>query len=87
MGRGFRPHRRHCVVVFDQDTFILPWYWFKPGRLAPTKLKDCWWDVKNQIKQTSITKADSKEIITEIQTRDSDDDCQLSYREYQMLKV
>ena len=22
-GRGFEPHRRHCVVVFEQDTFIL----------------------------------------------------------------
>ena len=23
MGRGFEPHRRHCVVVLEQDTFIL----------------------------------------------------------------
>ena len=22
-GRRFEPHRRHCVVVFEQDTFIL----------------------------------------------------------------
>ena len=22
-GRGFDPHRRHCVVVLEQDTFIL----------------------------------------------------------------
>ena len=22
-GRGFEPHRRHCVVVLGQDTFIL----------------------------------------------------------------
>ena len=22
-GRGFKPHRRHCVVVLEQDTFIL----------------------------------------------------------------
>ena len=21
--RGFEPHERHCVVVFEQDTFIL----------------------------------------------------------------
>ena len=21
--RGFEPHRRHCIVVFEQDTFIL----------------------------------------------------------------
>ena len=23
LGRGFEPHRRHCVVVLEQDTFIL----------------------------------------------------------------
>ena len=22
-GRGFKPHRRQCVVVLEQDTFIL----------------------------------------------------------------
>ena len=22
-GRGLEPHRRHCVVVLEQDTFIL----------------------------------------------------------------
>ena len=22
-GRGFESHRRHCVVVLEQDTFIL----------------------------------------------------------------
>ena len=22
-GRRFKPHRRHCVVVLEQDTFIL----------------------------------------------------------------
>ena len=22
-GRGFEPHRPHCVVVLEQDTFIL----------------------------------------------------------------
>ena len=22
-GRGVEPHRRHCVVVLEQDTFIL----------------------------------------------------------------
>ena len=26
------PHRRHCVVVLEQDTFILALYWFNPGR-------------------------------------------------------
>ena len=31
-GRGFEPHRRHCVVVLEQDTFILAKDWFNPGR-------------------------------------------------------
>ena len=31
--------------------------------------------------------SNNKKNITEIQTRDSDDECQLSYRKYQMLKV
>ena len=22
-GRGFEPHRRHCILVLEQDTFIL----------------------------------------------------------------
>ena len=26
--------RRHCVVVLEQDTFILAKYWFNPGRLV-----------------------------------------------------
>ena len=26
-GRGFEPHQRHCVVVLEQDTFILAKYW------------------------------------------------------------
>ena len=34
-GRGFEPHRRHCVVVLEQDTFILAEYWFNPGRPVP----------------------------------------------------
>ena len=34
-GRGFEPHRRHCVVVIEQDTFILAYYWFNPGRPVP----------------------------------------------------
>ena len=25
-GRGFEPHRRHCVVVLEQDTYILAKY-------------------------------------------------------------
>ena len=34
-GRGFEPHRRHCFVVLEQDTFILAKYWFNPGRRVP----------------------------------------------------
>ena len=34
-GRGFEPHRRHCVVIVEQDTFILAEYWFNPGRPVP----------------------------------------------------
>ena len=45
--------RRHCVVVLEQDTFILAKYWFNPGRPVLIYLKDSWWDVNNQIKQTS----------------------------------
>ena len=30
-GHGFEPHRRHCVVVLEQDTFIL----------APRKTRLC----------------------------------------------
>ena len=32
-GGGFEPHRRHCVVVLEQDTFILA-NWFNQGRLS-----------------------------------------------------
>ena len=28
--RGFEPHRGHCVVVLEQDTFILAKHWFNP---------------------------------------------------------
>ena len=35
-GRGFEPPQRHCIVVFEQDTFILAKYWFNPGRPVPT---------------------------------------------------
>ena len=34
-GRGFEPYRCHCVVVLEQDTFILAEYWFNPGRPVP----------------------------------------------------
>ena len=33
-GRGFEPHGHHCVVVLEQDTFILALYWFNTGRPA-----------------------------------------------------
>ena len=33
---GFEPHQPHCIVVFEQDTFILAKYWLNPGRLVPT---------------------------------------------------
>ena len=49
--QGFEPHRRLCVVVLEQDTFILAKYWSNPGRPVPVELKDCWWEVKNKIKQ------------------------------------
>ena len=34
-GPGFEPHLRHCVVVLEQDTFVLAQYWFNPGRPVP----------------------------------------------------
>ena len=34
-GRGLEPHRRHCVVVLEQNTFIVAEYWFNPGRPVP----------------------------------------------------
>ena len=34
-GCRFKPHRRQCVVVLEQDTFILAQYWFNPGRPVP----------------------------------------------------
>ena len=38
-GQGFEPHQHHCVVVLEQDTFILAKYWFNTGRPVPVKLK------------------------------------------------
>ena len=35
-GRGFEPHRRHCVVVLEQNTFIL-------GRTVPHNWKIVEW--------------------------------------------
>ena len=44
-GRGFEPHRRHCVVVLEQDTYILAYYWFNPGedpsRITERLLSGC----------------------------------------------
>ena len=34
-GHGFEPHWHHCVVVLEQDTFMLAKYWFNPGRPVP----------------------------------------------------
>ena len=34
-GRMFEPHRRNCLVVLEQDTFILAYYWFNSGRPVP----------------------------------------------------
>ena len=34
-GRWFEPHRHHCLVVLEQDTFILAQYWFNLGRPFP----------------------------------------------------
>ena len=34
-GRRLEPHRRHCVVVLEQGTFILASYWFNPRRPVP----------------------------------------------------
>ena len=42
-GSGFEPHRRHCVVVLEQDTFILAKYWLNPGRTVPHNRKIVEW--------------------------------------------
>ena len=34
-GRGFEPHRRHCVVVLEQDTFILSLVLVQPRKTRP----------------------------------------------------
>ena len=39
-GSGFEPHLRHCVVVLEQDTFILALYWLNSVRPVPVQLKD-----------------------------------------------
>ena len=54
-GRRFEHHRRHCVCVLEQYTFILALL-FNPGRPVPTQLKTADWDVKNQIKQNRTIK-------------------------------
>ena len=36
-GRGFEPHRRHCVVVLEQDTFILAYIVL----VQPRKTRPC----------------------------------------------
>ena len=37
-GHGFEVYRRHCVVVLEQDTFILAKYWFNPG--SPSRITE-----------------------------------------------
>ena len=49
-GPGFEPHRRHCIVVLEQDTFILAKCWFNPGRPVPVTER-LLMGVKDQIKQ------------------------------------
>ena len=39
-GCGFEPHRRHCVVVLEQDTFSLALYWFNQGGAITVILKE-----------------------------------------------
>ena len=48
-GRGFEPHRRHCVLVFEQDSFLV-----QPRKTRPYITEGLLMDVKNQIKQTII---------------------------------
>ena len=49
-GRGFEPHRRHCAVVLEQDTFIL-----QPRKTLPCLTERLLMGHKesNQIKQTN----------------------------------
>ena len=50
-GRGFEAHRCHCIVVFEQDTVISSLELVQPRKTRPCLTEDCWWDVKNPIKQ------------------------------------
>ena len=34
-GRGFEPHRRHCVVILEQDTFIPALVLVQPRKTRP----------------------------------------------------
>ena len=34
-GRGFEPHRRHCVVIFEQDTFYHSLVLVQPRKTRP----------------------------------------------------
>ena len=46
-GRGFEPHRRHCVVVLEQDTFILAY----PRKTRPCLTERLLMGRKESIKQ------------------------------------
>ena len=50
-GRGFEPHRRHCVVVLEQDTFILASNWFNPGR--PSRITERLLSGRKELNQTN----------------------------------
>ena len=50
--RGFKPHRRHCVVSLSINPSLVL---VQPQKNRPFITDDCWWDVKNQIKQTKQT--------------------------------
>ena len=51
-GRGFEPHRRHCVVSFSKNinpSLVL----VQPRKTRPFITERLLMDVKNQIKQTN----------------------------------
>ena len=52
-GRGFEPHRRHCVVSLSKN--INPSLVLVQARKTRPYIaeKECWLDVKNQMKQAN----------------------------------
>ena len=53
-GREFESHRRHCIVSLSKN-FNPSLVLFQHRKTRPLELKDWWWGVKNQIKQTNKT--------------------------------